>query len=99
LYFGTELTFTDQPDLIRQLTTRPETRTCFAWLWLNFAVDRPRSSEVVSFSQALEPSLPSAAADFEASGGDIKELLVAIVRTPAFLQTATPIESVDGGAE
>jgi hypothetical protein len=49
-------------------------------------------------SSSRTPQLAPAAADFEASGGDIRELLVAIVRTLAFLQTATPIELVDAGA-
>ena len=96
VYFDQSLTFTDQPDLLRQLQALPEARECFAWIALNFAVVRPTSSETTSFSSALEPSLTGLAADFESSDGDIRALMVNIVRTPAFLQTATPAVT-DGG--
>jgi hypothetical protein len=87
-----DLSYTDQPDLMRQMSGRPEAMACFAWIALNFAVDRPKSAEVNTFSNALRPSLDGLAAAFEASGGDIQGVLVEIVRTPAFLQATSPID-------
>lgn len=96
VFFDQSLTFADQPDMMRQLQALPEARECFAWIVLNFAVARPASSETMSFSSALEPSLPELASDFEGSDGDIRVLMTNVVRTPVFLQTATP-PGTDGG--
>jgi hypothetical protein len=91
VFFDQSLTFADQPDLVRQLAALPEARECFAWIMLNFGVARPASSEVMTFSSSLEPSLTGLAAEFEANDGDIRELMVAVVRTPGFLQSTTPL--------
>lgn len=89
-YFSADLSFTGQPDFMRQIAARPEARDCFAWIALNFAVDRPASPEVNTFSIGLRPSLAVVTPAFEASG-DIRALLVAIVQTPGFLQATTPV--------
>ena len=96
VFFDQSLTFNDQPDLLRQLQALPEARECFAWTVLNFAVSRPASSDSMSFSAAFEPSLAALATTFASSDGDIRQLMVDVVRTPAFLQTATPIVTGDG---
>jgi len=91
VFFDQDLTFADQPDLLRQLQALPEARECFAWIVLNFAVSRPSSSDPTSFASALEPSLPPLATAFQASDGDIRQLMAGVVRTPGFLQTTAPV--------
>jgi len=77
---------------MRQMAARPEARDCFAWIALNFAVDRPRSADVSGFSPASRPSLDGLVGPFE-STGDIPALLVALTRTPAFLQATGAVEA------
>lgn len=78
---------TGQPDLVEQLAGRPEVRRCFVARLLSHAVDPAPlpSSEPVEIDSALECSIDEAHASFEASGGDLRELLVAVTGTPAFL--------------
>jgi len=90
-FFTEDVSFTDQPDFMRQMAARPEARDCFAWIALNFAVNHPASADVAGFSVALRPSLDELAGAFEETG-DIRALLVAIARTPGFLQSAGPVE-------
>jgi len=92
-YFTADFSFTGQPDFMRQIAARPEARDCFAWIALNFAVNRPSSPEVNTLSIGLRSSLDTLAPPFEASG-DIRALLVAIVETPGFLQATAPVSAV-----
>jgi hypothetical protein len=78
----------DGSDLIRQLAARPEVRRCFAARMLDYALNpvaRPASESVDLLPLALQCSLNQAHAAFEASGGDIRELIAAITETQAFV--------------
>ena len=91
-FFSQDFAFTDQPDFMRQMAARAEARDCFAWVALNFAVERPRTADVSGFSPASRPSLDGLVGAFE-STGDIPALLVALTRTPAFLQASGAVEA------
>jgi Protein of unknown function (DUF1592)/Protein of unknown function (DUF1588) len=78
----------DGSDLIQQLAARPEVRRCFAARMLDYAlnpVSRPASYSVNLLPLELQCSLDQAHATFEASGGDIRELIAAITATQAFV--------------
>lgn len=81
------LSASGQPDLVRQLARRPEVRRCFVARLLRHAVEPEPlpSTAPIAIELALECSIDEAHASFEASGGDLRELLVAITGTPAFL--------------
>jgi hypothetical protein len=76
----------DGPEsLVRLLLSRKETRLCFARRWLQFATSR----ETVVSDQALpalQTSTDAAYADFEASGLNLRALILAVTRTDAFLR-------------
>jgi hypothetical protein len=69
--------------LARLLAARPEAARCLTERWLRFALDRAAPLE-----SALPAAGPRSAADayaaFARSGFVLRELLLAIVRTPAF---------------
>lgn len=89
LTLRTGLSAVDAADLIAQLTSRSEVRRCFAARLLDYALHpgpRASSSLVDVLPPVLQCDLTRAHAAFEASGGDIKQLILAIVQTGAFLQ-------------
>ena len=80
------MTFTGEPDLITQLVQRPEIRRCFSTRLLDYAIHPgPEPLGGISFGGLDQCSIDQAQAAFEASGGDIRALIVAATGTPAFL--------------
>lgn len=85
-----ELTFTDQPDLIRQLVNRPGSRRCFARRVLAYAANpNPPSGDsnhglAERGTAAFNASRTTVQDRFQASG-KLSELFISVVRTPAFL--------------
>jgi hypothetical protein len=69
--------FTGARELVTLLLDGAELRRCVATQWLRFALGRRNESEDT-------PSLDAALAGFERSGLDLRELIVAITRTPSF---------------
>lgn len=73
----TEVKFANAVELMKALATADEVRSCVTTQWLRYFV---RRDEV----PGDEASLQSANAAFKKSSYDIRELLVALARTPAF---------------
>jgi hypothetical protein len=86
----TEVAFDGQPDLARAIAGSPRAPACHALFWLTFAV--PSLAPEGTFKVAAEmnqgyppPALAEVLARFLASGQDLRELIVAITTSPAFL--------------
>jgi hypothetical protein len=75
---GRTVRFTGAVELGRALATSCDVRLCTARRWLEHALGR-------SLGDTDEASVREVAAAFAASGFDLRELLVAIVQTQAFL--------------
>jgi hypothetical protein len=85
----TGLTVSDSTDLIRQLAKRFEVRRCFSARLLEYAlnpVPQPTGSAIDMLPAVLQCDLTQVHAAFESSGGDIRELIFAIVTSRAFLK-------------
>lgn len=70
--------FSGPLELIDLIANDEKTHACFADMWLTFAAGRSLSAEDVCLKQKLE-------ADFAASGYSIKELLLNVATSDAFL--------------
>jgi hypothetical protein len=80
--------FEGVPELAERLAASPEVADCMTAQWFQFALGRPEVDDDGC-------SLSSLADVMEASGGDVRELIVAIVSTDAFLyRRAAPGEEV-----
>jgi hypothetical protein len=65
-------------ELAHKLTGSDKVRNCYATQWFRFAYGRGETKEDTCTMDVLKEQ-------FEATGGDIKELLVALTQTDAFL--------------
>ncbi|WP_187345917.1 DUF1592 domain-containing protein [Sorangium cellulosum] len=90
---SSELSFTGQPDLIRQLMDRPETGRCLARRLLSYALDpspdsgNAEHSRFVRLTPELRASFETAAAE-AARTNMIRDLFIAVTRTPSFRAAA-----------
>jgi hypothetical protein len=74
---ATSLTFSNYVDLLKQLSSRPETYDCFSFQYLEYAMGK-------RFEQLDGCDAQAAAKAFAASGYKIDELIVAVVGLPGF---------------
>jgi hypothetical protein len=85
---GEQITFANAIELMQKLAARDEVRTCVARQWLRFALGRAETP-------ADERTLADVKRAFSASDHDVRELLVAIAKSPSFLtRTASAGEVV-----
>lgn len=75
--------FNGAVELAHKLGQSTEARACMTQQWYRFAVGRPGEDADGCALQAL-------GADFTASGGDLRELVVAIATSPAFRNWGAP---------
>ncbi len=71
-------TFVGLRELSERLATSEEVKACYATMWFRFAYGRGETAEDVC-------SLSNAHRAFESSGGNVRELLVALTQSDAFL--------------
>jgi hypothetical protein len=76
--------FADLGELARLLARREEVRRCFVRQWLQFALDR--AQRVAATAPADGSSVDQARAEFEASSTNLRELVLAVTRTEAFVR-------------
>ena len=76
----------DQPDLMKFLSARPEARRCFTDRWMGYGVEGSTSGMgfIREPPKHLAASVDEALAVFEASGGDMRELIVAVAGSTDF---------------
>jgi hypothetical protein len=79
-----EKAFANTSEFIHLLATSEEVRICFARQWFRFALGRLESEDDTE-------SLTAVQAAFAGSGFDVRELLVALVKSPAFLYRSSPV--------
>jgi hypothetical protein len=79
--------FANALELVDLLAGSDEVRACFARQWLRYGAAR---NETAADEQALEGAL----AAFRSSGHDVRELLVALVKSRAFTHRARAAEEV-----
>jgi len=72
-------------ELITALTASDDVKQCLTRQWLRFALARPTEA-------ADESSAEEAYAAYEASGGDLRELIIAVTTTSAFRYRGIPSE-------
>lgn len=85
--------FVGVADLAQRLASSEEVKACYAKMWFRFAYGRIEKKEDAC-------SLQDASSMFEQSGGNVKELLVALTQTDAFLyRLAGSTAAIDGSAE
>ena len=83
---GTQQPLVDgQPELIRHVAQEPSSRKCFVRRWVHYQLGR-EASQLGAEHEAAEASIDKAHKAFEASGGNIKELMKSLVLTPLVLQ-------------
>lgn len=75
---GETVSFTGPLDLADAIATSDEARDCYALFWYRAAFGRPEFAEDECSLAALESAT-------ETSGGDVRQLLLALVQTDAFL--------------
>jgi len=75
--------FDSAPALIAALRGSPRARACYAQRWFEYAVGRPAQTEDACSLQRLSQR-------FEETGGDIRQLLVDLTMTDAFLHRHAP---------
>ncbi|MEZ4270590.1 MAG: DUF1585 domain-containing protein [Myxococcota bacterium] len=66
-------------ELVRRLEKSREVRSCFVTNWLRFALGRSEAPSEACFVEEM-------ADDFDASGTDIPELILNLVRSPVFVE-------------
>jgi hypothetical protein len=72
-----DVTFEGVPQLAAWLSDAPEVRDCMTRQWFRYAFGRYETA-------ADACSIEEAHATFEAAGGDVRELLIALTQTDAF---------------
>ena len=77
------VTFDSAPALIAALRDSPRARACYARRWFEYAIGRPAETDDACTLRTL-------AERFEASGGDIRRLMVDVTLTDAFLHRRAP---------
>jgi len=73
------------PDLMRLLARREETRRCFTRQWLEFATAHQGGGPPPPETEGSRPSVQQAYSWFEASGFRLRDLILGVVQTDAFL--------------
>ncbi len=75
--------FADHLDLLKLLTQSEQVRACVVVNWFRYAYGRDQAEADACSTQQLSRA-------FESSGGNVKQLLLALTQTPAFMyRTAT----------
>ncbi len=77
---GAEVVFSDAVELVEAIAQSDEARNCYATNWFREALGRSEFAEDACSLDALHTAT-------EAAGGDVRELLLALVQTDAFLRT------------
>ena len=88
-----EVPFSGAVDMAQQLLASPETQACFSKRWFEYAYGRAEQSEDGCSMQTLNEA-------FRESGFDVRELLVALTQTDAFLYRVAdqdPLYAEEGG--
>jgi hypothetical protein len=76
------IVFSDAADLIEGLAAEPRVQACYVRRWYEYAIGRTAAAEDACTLALLTRR-------FEATGGDIRALLVDIAATDAFLYVTT----------
>jgi hypothetical protein len=75
---GSKRDFTGAVELMALLAADADVQRCMAQQWMNFALGRP-------LTEADRASIDEAARSFRASGLDLRELILAVLTSRAFL--------------
>jgi hypothetical protein len=77
---GSDVRVNNSVELAREIAANSETQNCFAWHWLNYAYGRTLGGEAddVCTKESIQRA-------FRASSYDVKQLLVDLTQTDAFL--------------
>jgi Protein of unknown function (DUF1588) len=73
------------PDLARAVAGSARAQTCHALFWLTFAVPAEDGTFAATGKLDQVPGLPEIAAEFRASGGDLRALIAAVASSAQFL--------------
>ncbi len=76
---GASQSFSGPGELVARLAVAPEARNCLVRQWFRYALNRPETP-------ADQPSVQAATRRFEMTGGNLRELIVAVATSNAFLR-------------